>query len=62
MDRDHGLGGLPKVHALALRLERLGADVELIAECLRIDPVAVGPLLEVARAKAAADPSTRVTR
>lgn len=42
---------LPRAHALALRLRALGADTELVAECLGIDTEAVGPLLEVAAAK-----------
>jgi hypothetical protein len=49
---------MPKAHALALRLEQLGADAETIAECLGIGPEAVEPLLEVARAKLARSQTT----
>ena len=42
---------LSQPHALALRLAELGAEDGLIAECLRIEREAVGPLLAVARAK-----------
>lgn len=45
---------LTRVHRLALRLVALGADDELVAECLGIEPQAVAPLVKVARAKAAA--------
>ncbi len=54
----HGVGEtpperqLPRTHLLALRLAALGAGDELIAECLGVEPEAVGPLLEVAQAKA----------
>lgn len=42
---------LSSPHALALRLAELGAEDGLIAECLHIEPEAVGPLVAVARAK-----------
>lgn len=53
MQRSPALDQLPPVHALALRLDALGADAELIAACLGIAPEAVTPLLEVAAAKLA---------
>lgn len=53
VDHDDALAQLPRSHALALRLNDLGADPSLIAECLDIEPEAVGPLLEVAAAKLA---------
>lgn len=45
---------LARAHRLALELVRLGADDELVAECLGIEPDAVAPLVKVAAAKAAA--------
>ena len=48
---------LPRAYALALRLRQLGADDDLIGECLEVPPGAVGPLLQVAEAKLA---STRL--
>jgi hypothetical protein len=53
MVRNAALERLSPVHALALRLNALGADRELIADCLGITPEAVAPLLEVAAAKLA---------
>ncbi len=35
------------------RLRGLGADDELIADCLGVEPEAVAPLLDIARAKLA---------
>lgn len=45
---------LPATHSLALRLRDAGLSDELIAECLRIETVALAPLLIVAEAKLAA--------
>lgn len=45
------LGGLPRSYRLALQLDGLGADAELIADCLVIEPSAVVALLEVGRRK-----------
>jgi catechol 2,3-dioxygenase-like lactoylglutathione lyase family enzyme len=42
---------LPVTHSLALRLRAAGVDDALLAECLAIEPEAVGPLLAVAAAK-----------
>lgn len=53
MDRTEALGLLPRAHALALRLRELGADDDLIADCLDIPAQAVAPLLDVASAKLA---------
>jgi hypothetical protein len=52
--RAEALRQLPAAHSLALRLRDAGLPDELIAECLHIEPVALGPLLIVARAKVAA--------
>lgn len=51
VDHSDALARLPRAYALALRLQELGADTELIADCLGIAPEAAGPLLEVAGAK-----------
>jgi hypothetical protein len=54
MDSDAALSRLPRTYALALRLRRVGADRQLIADCLDIEVQAVGPLLSVAEAKLSA--------
>jgi hypothetical protein len=53
MDRAELLVHLPLAHAVALRLHAAGADDAEIAAALGIDRECVGPLLEIARAKAA---------
>lgn len=53
VDSDDALAQLPRAYSLAIRLHRLGADVDLIAECLELAPESVGPLLDVAAAKLA---------
>lgn len=52
--RAEALRRLPTTHSLALRLTDAGLPAELIAECLGIEPAALGPLLVVAEAKLAA--------
>jgi hypothetical protein len=52
MKHEQALRHLPLAHAVALRMHEAGADEALIAAALGIEPEAVGPLLEVARAKA----------
>ncbi|MEJ3654570.1 hypothetical protein WEH80_16510 [Actinomycetes bacterium KLBMP 9759] len=47
------LSRLPPSYSLALRLRDAGLDRVLIAECLHIEPEAVGPLLAVAELKLA---------
>ncbi|HSS09641.1 MAG TPA: hypothetical protein VLL25_07145 [Acidimicrobiales bacterium] len=54
MDSDAALSRLPRTYALALRLRQVGADQQLIADCLDIELQAVGPLLSVADAKLSA--------
>lgn len=49
--RADALRRIPAPHSLALRLRDAGLPDGLIAECLGIDDVAVGPLLAVADAK-----------
>jgi hypothetical protein len=51
VDSDAVLSRLPRTYALALRLRQVGADPQLIADCLEIEVQAVGPLLTVADAK-----------
>ena len=53
MDRGEQLRHLPIALAVALRLSEAGADDALIAAALAIEPESVGPLIAVARAKAA---------
>ena len=51
--RAAALRQLPSAYSLALRLSDAGLSVELMAECLRVEPEAVGPMLVVAQAKLA---------
>jgi hypothetical protein len=53
MNTDQRMAGLPRAYSLALRLESLGADAVLIADCLDIEVEGVGPLLRIARQKLA---------
>lgn len=48
------LNRLPSAHSLALRLRDAGLPADLIAECVGIEPEALGPLLVVAEEKLAA--------
>lgn len=45
---------LPLPYSMALRLRAAGLSDELIAECVGVEPEAVGPMLRVAEAKLAA--------
>jgi hypothetical protein len=49
--RDSLLRRLPLAHAVAVRLREAGADDELIATALDIEPEGVEPLLAIAAAK-----------
>jgi hypothetical protein len=49
--RDSHLRRLPLAHAVAVRLREAGADDELIATALDIEPEGVEPLLAIAAAK-----------
>jgi hypothetical protein len=44
---DAWIEALPRAYRIGLRLRALGADNELIADCLEIDPDGVAPLLEI---------------
>jgi hypothetical protein len=48
------LDALPRAYRIGLRLRGLGADDDLIAECLGIDPAGVSTLIEIGRQKLAA--------
>lgn len=52
--RAEALTRLPPVYSLALRLRDAHLPPGLIAECLVVEPEAVGPLLDLADAKLAA--------
>jgi hypothetical protein len=43
--------GLPRSYRIGLRLRALGADDELIADCLDIDPDSIVTLLEIGARK-----------
>jgi hypothetical protein len=51
IDRSGQIRQLPLALAVALRLHEAGADDELIAAALAIEPEGVAPLLGLARAK-----------
>jgi hypothetical protein len=42
---------LPRAYRIGLRLRGLGADDDLIGECLGIDPTGVTSLIEIGRRK-----------
>ncbi len=44
---------LDRTHALVLRLDQIGADDNLIADCVGIEAEAVRPLVQIAERKAA---------
>jgi hypothetical protein len=48
---DPAFDALPRAYRLGLRLRALGADDELIAECLDIDPESIVTLLDIGTAK-----------
>ena len=49
---DHsGYDELPRAYRIGLRLHALGADDDLIADCLEIDPGGVGTLLDIGARK-----------
>jgi hypothetical protein len=48
------LEDLPRAYRIGLRLQELGADGDLIGECLGIDPAGVATLIEIGRQKLAA--------
>jgi hypothetical protein len=46
---DPALDDLPRASRIGLRLHELGADENLIGDCLGIDPTAVATLMEIDR-------------
>jgi hypothetical protein len=50
------LNALPRAYRIGLRLQDLGADDDLIGDCLGIDPAGVSTLIEIGRQKLAAGP------
>jgi hypothetical protein len=50
-----GLDDLPRAYQIGLRLRELGADDDLIGDCLGIDPAAVPTLIEIGRQKAGSE-------
>lgn len=50
-----GLDDLPRAYQIGLRLRELGADDDLIGDCLGIDPAAVPTLIEIGRRKLGSD-------
>ena len=49
------LDDLPRAYRIGLRLRELGADDDLIGECLGIDPAGVSTLIEIGRRKLASE-------
>jgi hypothetical protein len=49
------LDDLPRAYRIGLRLRELGADDDLIGECLGMDPAGVSTLIEIGRQKLASD-------
>jgi DNA-binding CsgD family transcriptional regulator len=45
------LDELPRAYQIGLRLRQLGADDDLIGDCLGIDPAGVSTLIEIGRRK-----------
>jgi hypothetical protein len=48
------LDALPRAYRIGLRLHEMGADDDLIGDCLGIDPAGVPNLIEIGRQKLAA--------
>jgi hypothetical protein len=49
------LSDLPRAYRIGLRLRELGADDELIGDCLGMDPAGVSTLIEIGRRKLASE-------
>jgi hypothetical protein len=47
--------GLPRAYRIGLRLRELGADDDLIGDCLGMDPAGVSTLIEIGRRKLASE-------
>jgi hypothetical protein len=59
---DSGLHELPRAYRLGLRLRALGADDELIADCLDIDPGDIPTLLDIGTRKLDHTQSTAIRK
>lgn len=59
-DRAAALQRIPRAYSLALRLRDAGVPGQLIADCLDIEPEALGPVLRLAEAKLAAVQSDNI--
>jgi hypothetical protein len=55
MESSRDLEALPRAYRIGLRLQELGADDDLIGDCLGIDPSGVSTLIEIGRHKLAAE-------
>ena len=49
------LDDLPRAYRIGLRLRELGADDDLIGDCLGMDPAGVSTLIEIGRRKLASE-------
>jgi hypothetical protein len=49
------LSDLPRAYRIGLRLRELGADDDLIGDCLGMDPAGVSTLIEIGRRKLASE-------
>jgi hypothetical protein len=49
------LDDLPRAYRIGLRLHELGADDDLIGDCLGMDPAGVSTLIEIGRQKLASE-------
>jgi hypothetical protein len=50
---------LPRAYRIGLRLRELGADDDLIGDCLGMDPAGVSTLIEIGRRKLASEQRCR---
>jgi hypothetical protein len=55
MESPLDLDALPRSYRIGLRLQELGADDDLIGDCLGIDPAGVSTLIEIGRQKLATE-------
>jgi hypothetical protein len=53
------LDDLPRAYRIGLRLRELGADDDLIGDCLGMDPAGVSTLIEIGRRKLASEQRCR---
>jgi hypothetical protein len=53
------LDDLPRAYRIGLRLRALGADDDLIGECLGMDPAGVSTLIEIGQRKVTSEQRVR---